>query len=186
MKIEILSREAAITAIGEIRTSARELAEKIHVVAYTSLVHVRDHGDTSLVVALLNAMPQRSGVRAEALAEWFRRMSSKAIRLQASDGIWSAKASGFKAEQFLLELAEDTSPFMLTKEKPVGTTFTVDMLLKKLRMWADEKGETADGKPKVDAQARALASRLVAAAVEPQVKVEQGNPAAPSAAPSSG
>jgi hypothetical protein len=161
MNIEILSREVIIARIGSIRTSATELASQVHEVAYNSLLHCKEHGDVSLLESLLNALPQRSGMRAEALAEWFRKVSTKAIRIAKDGEVWTAKCSGHKPEDFDLVLAESTSPFMLTKEKAPGKTFTVDMLLKKLRTWATETETNEDGTPKVDPTVRALASRLL-------------------------
>ncbi len=166
MNMNILSREAIITTIGTIRTSATELAARVHEVAYNTLLHVKEHGDVSLLESLLNALPQRSGMRAEALAEWYRKVSNKAIRIAKDGEVWSAKCSGHKPEDFDLVLAESTSPFMLTKEKAPGKTFTVDMLLKKLRTWATEADTNEDGTPKVDPAVRQLASRLLADATK--------------------
>ncbi len=170
MNMNILSREAIIANIGSIRTSATELAAKVHETAYNTLVHVKEHGDVSLLESLLNALPQRSGMRAEALAEWYRKVSNKAIRIAKDGEVWSAKCSGHKPEDFDLVLAESTSPFMLTKEKAPGRTFTLEQMMKKLRTWATETETNEDGSPKVDPAVRAVASRLYAEIVQAEVK----------------
>jgi hypothetical protein len=162
MNKEILSREVCIQKIGTIRTTAAELAETIHQVAVSTLDHVREHGDTSLVVSLLNACPQRSGVRAEALAEWYRKMSSKDIKVTKDKDSWAATCKGRVDENFLIEAAWETSPFMLTKEKAPGKTFELEQFLKKLRSYATNTDEIEPGVPEVSPAVRDMAAKMLA------------------------
>ena len=161
MNKEILSREVCIAKISSIRTSAIELADTIHQVAVSTLDHCREHGDTSLIVSLLTAMPQRSGVRAEALAEWYREMSKRDIKLSRDGDAWKATCAGRQEANFLIDAAWETSPFMLTKEKSVGKTFEVEKFLQKLRGWATNEDLLADGKPAVSPAVREMASKML-------------------------
>lgn len=172
--ITILDRDACKRAIAGIRRVAGKVQERIHLVAVSTLAHIRDHGDTTLATSLLDALP--NGQRREALAFWYSRFSNgkATMRLDKQSGSWVCKLDkNRKPEDFDVEGAAKISFADLTKEKKPGQTFTAEQLVKWLKQKANEDGKFDDGTPKVEEAARDLASKLVALIEQPEVKKPQ-------------
>jgi hypothetical protein len=159
--LQILTQEACSRKIDQIARVGGKLHQVIHEVAVSSLAHVRDHGNTTLVARLLNAMP--AGQRTKALVVWFDRFSGGAIKAVKGKGGYAIKTlpKDRTADQFEVDAAYRTSYDVLTSEKdpkPMG----FEALLKYLSRIANEERELPDGQPKVTADARMAAARCVA------------------------
>lgn len=163
MTIVILDRAACGKAITGIQRFAGKLQARIHVVAVSTLDHIREHGDTTLACKLLGALPK--GQRVKALAAWYAHFSNGMAKfsLDKSSGAWTCKLKTERLESdFDIDAASLTSYADLTEETQPGKTFTLEQLIKKLETWANEDGMIEDGKPKVEEAARDVAAQLVA------------------------
>lgn len=159
--MKILSVEECTKFIGEIRGSAKDLQGKIHNVAVSTLVHIRDTGDTRGALALVIALP--NGQRVEGLKAWYAGMSSNAISFGKNADTNETTVKLVKdrtPEMFLVDKATDTDFGSYTKEaKP--RTLTAEQFLKMVADKANNTELNLDGSPKVSLEARALASRMV-------------------------
>lgn len=164
MTIRILSAAECATAIGRIAAGGKSLQARIHTVAVSTLEHAREHGDTSLVTRLLDALP--NGIRVKSLAHWFSHFSDGQLVLsQDKNKSWKHNTEKFKdrvKERFDIAGAAQTTFADLTNEK-APETLTVKALEKMLSKVATNDGYfTGTAIPKVDPKARELASALVA------------------------
>lgn len=159
--MKYLSIEECTKSIGEIRGNAKSLQAQIHLVAVSTLVHVRDTGDTRGMLALVQALP--NGQRVEGLKAWATGMSSGAISFgkNADTGETTIKLAKERTPaMFLIEQAEVTDYGSYTKEaKP--RTFTVEQLIKQLSSRANDTELNVDGSAKTSPEARLLASRML-------------------------
>lgn len=168
--MKILSVEECVKFIGEIRGSAKDLQAKIHNVAVSTLVHIRDTGDTRGALALVTALP--NGQRVEGLKAWYTGMSSKAISFgkNADTGETTIKLIKDRTPaMFLVEQAEVNDFGAYTKEA-TPRTFSVEQLLKQLSSRANDTELNVDGSPKTSPEARMLAAKLVKTYNEAVVK----------------
>lgn len=145
--------------IARIKRIGASLQAEIHLVACSTLAHIRDHGDYTLAVQLLDALP--NGQRVKSLAYWYNRFSDgAAIFTQKSGEGWACKLSKTRtAEMFDVDAAYETSFADLTSEKnPV--TMTVPQVLAYLKRKADDDAANADGSPRIAPEARELFAAL--------------------------
>lgn len=161
--MKLLTQTDLMKTIGEIGTVAHKLQESIHLCACSGLDHVRAHGDTTGVVALCNALP--NGQRVKALAFWFKKFSNGKLVLSydKTGKTWAAKLSKQREDaDFDVTGAMAVTFADLTDEKNPQSV-TVESILKSL---VSKSTNTAnfDGTeiPKVAADARAFAAKLVA------------------------
>lgn len=160
--MKLLTIEECNKSTGEIRGNAKDLQAKIHLVAVSTLVHVRDTGDTRGALALVQALP--NGQRVEGLKAWFTGMSSGKVTFgtdSESRETTIKLAKDRVAANFLIDDAIKTDFGSYTKE-PKPRTFTVDQLIKQLEGKANNTELNEDGTPKVDPSARIVASKMVA------------------------
>lgn len=159
--MKYLSIEECTKSIGEIRGSAKILQALIHTVAVSTLVHVRDTGDTRGALALVQALP--NGQRVEGLKAWYAGMSSNLLSFGKNQdtGETTIKlGKDRKPEQFLVTEAEATDFGSYTKEaKP--RTFSVEQLLKQLQTRANDTELNTDGSAKTSPEARMVAGKLL-------------------------
>lgn len=171
--MNILNATLLATRITALRGNAKNVQDEIHTLAVSCLGHVRDHGNTTLMVSLLNALPK--GVRCEALAVWVGEFSGKKLTLKLVKGVYSAKLDKARVpEDFRLEDADATPFYELTKEKRPGETLSMEKLVAWIRKKANDDTEYDDGTPKVSMEARDLAAELCAAIEarnKPELKV---------------
>jgi hypothetical protein len=163
MPIQIMNQDQCKRAITQIGRVAGAIQQKIHLVAVSTLAHMRDHGDTTLATSLLDALP--NGQRVKALAHWYEHFANGVAKFKQdkTSGKWICELSKKRAsEDFDVAGAELVSFADLTAEKSVGKPFTVEQLVKKLKAWADEDGTFEDGTPKVEESARDIAAGLLA------------------------
>lgn len=160
--MKFLSIEECSKITGEIRTNAKSLQQQIHHVAVSTLVHVRDTGDTRGALALIQALP--NGTRVEGLKAWYTGMSSGKLSFgtdSESRETTIKLAKDRVAANFLVDDAIKTDFGSYTKE-PKARTFTVDQLIKQLEGKANNTELNEDGTPKVDPSARLVAAKMVA------------------------
>lgn len=119
MSVNIMTAGEISTAIGRIAASGKVLQARIHTVAVSTLAHIRDHGDTTLAVRLLDALA--NGQRLNALAFWYSRFSDgKAVMSKGKDGQWKCNLNKDRLpENFDIEGAYATNFADLTKEPKV-------------------------------------------------------------------
>lgn len=156
-----------ITRLGRI---AGKVEAEIHLLAVSSLDHIREHGDTRNATALCQSLPK--GQRVEALMFWFKHFSNKKVLLRrdSKTGVILCQLEKDRDEaDFDIVAASQTTFADLTAEKAPGKTLTVSDLLNLLKQKANNTKLNDDGSPKVAESARELASDLLAY-VESKVK----------------
>jgi hypothetical protein len=159
--MKFLSIEECSKAITEIRGSAKDLQTRIHLVAVSTLVHIRDTGDVRGALQLVQALP--NGQRVEALKVWYTAMSSNKLTFGKDKDTSETTLKLAKDRvpaHFLIDDAIVTDYGSFTKEaKP--RTFTVDQLIKQLEAKANNTELNEDGTPKVEPSARLVAAKMV-------------------------
>lgn len=155
----ILDQATCGKKIDRIRKIGKALQNEIHVVAVSTLSHIRDHGDYTLAVRLLDALP--NGQRVKALAHWYGHFSNGLATFSFDkSGGWACKlAKARPAEMFDIDGAYGTSFADLVAEKGYST-MTVDNVLAYLKRKSDEDGVNPDGTPKVQPEAREMLAAL--------------------------
>lgn len=157
--------EKVRTNISRIKRSAASLQKLIHETACSCLVHIRDHGDYTPLVQLLDALP--TGQRVKQLAQWSSHFTEGAVKLTYDSGSgWACKLAKHRTpEMFDIEGAYATPYGDLAPEK-VGGTMTLKAVVRYLKRKADEDKRNDDGTPKVSDEARELFATLYVKATE--------------------
>lgn len=155
----VLSQSEIAKRITRIKSVGARLQNEVHVVAVSCLAHARDHGDITLSVRLLDAMP--NGQRVKALAYWFRKFSGEQLSFSFKpDTGWSAKlVKGWKPELYDVDGAYAVTFADLTAEKGYDT-LSVKAVLSYLKRKADEDGLHPNGEAKVSPEAREFCAAL--------------------------
>jgi hypothetical protein len=166
--ITLIEASAIGDFIANLGKKANEVQADIHVAACSCLDHVREHGDTTGMVKLFNALP--NGQRVKGLAAWVSNFSSKKLIMAQDDNkVWVAKlASKHKREDTDFNISgacEVTFADFSQERDPVS--MTVERLIKTLKRNATNTETHADGiTPKVTPEARDAASKLYQAAID--------------------
>lgn len=157
--ITILGPVETSKLIAKIKLSATKLQDRIHVAAVSCLAHIRDHGDYTLAISLLDALP--NGQRVKALGHWFGHFSNGAATFTIKKGEgWTCKLLKARTpEMFDIDGAAAVSFADLTAEKE-PTTMTAQQVVAMLKRKADNDDVNADGTPKVSPEARDLFAKL--------------------------
>lgn len=169
--IKLLTQAEALEQIPLLATDAASVQERIHVIACSTLDHVRAHGDTRGAVALMNALPK--GQRVKALAHWFKAFSTGKLVMKAdkATGLWDADLAKKREDgDFNVTGACDVTFADFTIERdPVSVS--VDSLIRNMVRTANNT-ETFDGSdvPKVSPEARAVAAKIVAFLTEAGIR----------------
>ena len=154
-------KETAIK-IKSIKVRGANLQSDIHQVACSTLAHIRDHGDYTLAVSLMNAIP--TGVRVKGLALWFHHFSNGkfAVRQDKKQGnIWVGSVNKDRSpEDFLVDDAVKVTFADFTTE-PVKQEITVEKIKKYLEGLINNEVILADGKTQVSPEALETAVRLL-------------------------
>lgn len=167
----LLSQAEALAQIPLLASDAASVQGRIHLIACSTLDHVRAHGDTRGAVALANALP--NGLRVKALIHWYRVYSGGKLVLKKdkATGEWSAELSKSRTdEDFRIGEACETSFADLTTERdPVSVT--VDTLISRMVTMSTntDKFEGTDV-DKVAPEARAVAAKIVAFLTEQGIR----------------
>lgn len=149
--------------IGAVASSSAAVNEEIHVLAVSSLAHVRDHGDWTPVALLLNALP--NGQRVKALAFWFRHFSAEKLIMRKADEGWLGTLAKTRAkEDFDVDAAMLTTFGDLTVERDPSIA-TVASIVKKLKSGA-KREQFKDGKRVATSASIVLSAALDKAAAE--------------------
>ncbi|MGA3251817.1 MAG: hypothetical protein ABSD12_27325 [Paraburkholderia sp.] len=161
MSIRILTSAECSTAIGRIAAAGKVLQDRVHTVAVSTLDHIRQHGDYTLAVRLLDALP--NGVRVKSLAYWYSHFSKGKVKFsQNKDKTWKCNLAADRTDaDFDIEGAYATTFADLTSEKSPET-----LDVKALEKWLARTAGNSDYFPgtairKVSPEAQELASRLV-------------------------
>jgi hypothetical protein len=154
----ILDPKTCGRKIDRIAKVGRALQTEIHSVAVSTLAHIREHGDYTLAIRLLNAMP--NGQRVNALGFWYGHFSDGVFKVSfdKDSASWVGKLKGDR-DQIDVEGAANTSYADLVPEKKY-TTFTVEAFASMLKRKANEDGLNPDGTPKVDPKLRGVLADL--------------------------
>lgn len=172
-KLTLMTQADLLAAIPLLKNDAEALQARIELCACSGLDHVRAHGDTTGVLALMNALPR--GQRVKALAFWFKKFSNSKLifTFDKKAKNWTVKLSKQRLDSdFDVAGAMETSFADLTDERDPQSV-TIDSIVKALENKATNS-ENFDGTetPKVTPEARAFAAKLVAFARE-QLKPAQ-------------
>lgn len=130
--------------IATIRKSGAKLDALIHSTALIIMQRGNDHGDVSLLLPLIEAMP-KSG-RPKALLAWFQTFSPITVN---GDGNKAGITKGEKAKPWMLADAEATPFWTLNPEKDVAV-FDFDKAL--TAVLNRYQGQVKDGTLKPDAE----------------------------------
>jgi len=155
----LVAIEAAIGDLVKVANASQTLA---HDLAVSCLEHVVNTGDVRPMEKLVNSIPK--AMRAQALAVWVEKFSSKKLTLRWNEQLQTFKAkltTGWGADAFDVEAADATPFYDLTKEVRPGKTKTIAELVKTLGAWANNDGTNDDGTPRVDPSAREAAAALL-------------------------
>jgi hypothetical protein len=168
--MKLLNQAETAKAIKSIRTRAANVQKDIHLCAVSTLAHMRDHGDYTGAVLLMNALP--SGQRVKGLAAWYKNFSGGKFTLRQDKkqgNIWvgalQSKADGRVDEDFNVDEAAKITFADFTAEA-APQQVTPDSIKKYLdRLIAnDETIKDALGKdqPKVTEAAKQTATQMLA------------------------
>lgn len=166
-KFKLLTQADALTAITLLKTDAASVQDRIHLIACSTLDHIRAHGDTRGAVSLLNVLPR--GQRVKALAHWYKEFSGdKAVFVEDKPNkTWECKlAKGRNDSDFRIEAAMAMTFADLTTEKDPQSV-TIESMLRNLKRQATNT-DTHEGTdiPKVSADARDLARAVMKLVVD--------------------
>jgi hypothetical protein len=159
--MKILNMTEAAALIEKCIKSATDVQADIHIALVSCLDHIREHGNTTGALRLLNGLPR--GLRVKGAAEWLKHFSNG----KASPGL------NPQTKQWQIELAKDRTDadfnvaesmnvtFADLTEEKNPTTLTADKFLKNLKRIASNTSLNKDNSPKVAADARAMAMIVV-------------------------
>lgn len=155
----IISQAECAKKIGKIKRIGATLQREIHLVAVSTLAHIRDHGDYTLAVQLLDALP--NGQRVKALAHWYGHFSNSAATFSFDkNGGWMCKLLKARTpEMFDIDGAFATSFADLVAEKGY-TSLNLAQVAKWLQRKANDDGKNPDGTPRVTEEAREVLAAL--------------------------
>ncbi|MFI5397570.1 MAG: hypothetical protein ACHQ9S_18695 [Candidatus Binatia bacterium] len=149
-KTKLLDAQGIAVSIANIAQTSSDVMNEIHQAAVSCLAHVRDHGDTTLAVRLLAVAP--SGLRRNALAQWFKVYSSNKLSIGADkNGVWSAKLNpnrteaDFRVDDSMEVTFGDLMPEAKVKDKPM----TLEDLVKVIAKFTKNDKTLKDGTPVV-------------------------------------
>lgn len=162
MSITLLDQTETAKLIDRVTSASSALVSDIHLAACSSLYHIREHGNYTGALALVKGL--HTGVRVQALAEWFKVYSKGkfTVTLNPKTKEWKADLSKDRSENdFDIEGAMALS-FADFRKEPSYATLSMDKFVKGLKRTAINSGMFAGTAiPKVSLEARALAMQLV-------------------------
>lgn len=170
--VTILSRDTIADRISALAKLASDVQDEAHILAVSTLDHIREFGDFRGAVALVNALPR--SIRKEAVSVWFEEFSNHrfTVRLNKDTGKYEGKLRDRNEDDFRIAEAAGTPFWDLTPEKRPGNTMTLEKFLSMLKGKANNDKLNDDGSPKVDPQVRELAAKLYKAATTGIVQPE--------------
>lgn len=151
------------TNIATLRASGTAMSELAHATLVSILAHVRDHGDTSLAVRFVNALP--SMARKEAVKLYVYKFSGKQLSLKLKDGVWDASLvpqrdpALFDIEGAAAVNFGDYSPEPKVRTEPM----TLADVVKALTKFTNNQKTLANGAPQVPAEVCRAAQKALSA-----------------------
>ena len=148
--------------VARIVRVAGKVDSELHVVLCSILDHTREHGDYTAILPLLNGLP--NGVRKQAIVAWLANFSNKKLtaKLDSKSKTWVCELSKERADEDFDIVGAMAVTFGDFSAEPVPTTMTLALLIKMLEKKATDSATNKDGSPKVDSEARGMASKVVA------------------------
>lgn len=141
--MQFLNVKEAAARIASIAKRGKALDADVHQVACSTLVHVREHGDYTLIEKLIRALPAQS--RHKALAYWYNHFAKGAMVVEVSKAGVKVKLSKERTpEMFRVDEAVETPFWSLTTEKDVEP-LTIAQWLKRIERMAQY--EAKEGQP---------------------------------------
>ena len=125
---KLITGSASITkAVESIARRGKSLDNDIHRAAVSLIAHVRDHGDTTLVVSLIKAMPR--GSRVKGLVEWFNEFSPMTIEVTKAGVAVELDKKRTSADSKIDEAIE--TPWYAFKKETAKAEVTLESLIEK-------------------------------------------------------
>ncbi len=163
--MNLYSRSQIGSKVKAIVAMARATDTELHVVLCSILDHTREHGDYTALLPLLNGLP--NGQRKQGIVAWLKHFSGKKLNAKQGEGrVWECELSKDRSDADFNIIGAMAITFGDFTAEPVPTTLTVALLVKMLEKKATSTETNKDGSPKVSAEAREFASKLVATARE--------------------
>ena len=162
--MNLYSRSQIAQRVARIVRVAGKVDAELHVVLCSILDHTREHGDYTAILPLLNGLP--NGVRKQGIVAWVSHFTNKKLvaRLDSKSKEWVCELAKEREDSdFDIVGAMAVTYGEFTKE-PEPTTVDVKALIKMLERKATDITVNKDGSPKVTAEARDFASKLVTTA----------------------
>ena len=158
--LTILSRDSIADRIKALAASAISVQDEAHILAVSTLDHIREFGDFRGAVLLVNSLPK--SLRREALAVWFEEYTNSrfTLRLNKDTGKFEGKLRDRTEDDFRVAEAAGTPFWDLTPEKRPGNTLSLEKFLAMLKGKATNDKLNDDGTPKVAPEVRDMAHRL--------------------------
>lgn len=156
--MEIIQGSSKLSAlVNVIAKSSAKLDATIHQALVSILVHIRDHGDTTLLTKLFSVLPK--GSRLKSYFDWCERFAPlKVKRDKESFGQVTIK-KGRSPEDFDILAAMAIAPWQLPEHNREAKAMEFDAIVKWVSRQAKKSIEA--GKFSVD-QVRALSDRVAA------------------------
>lgn len=156
--MDIIQDTAKLTAlVTKIARASTALDATIHQALVSLLVHIRDHGDTTLMTRLFAALPK--GSRLKSYFDWCEKFAPvKVDRSKDGFGQLSLK-KGRTPEQFDILEAMARAPWDLVSHNREAKALEFDAIVKWVT--AQAKKSLAEGKLTID-QVRGLSDRVTA------------------------
>jgi len=161
--MNLYSRSQIGSRVARIVRVAGKVEAEIHVVLCSVLDHTREHGDYTALLPLLNGLPK--GQRVQAIAAWLKHFSGGKLiaRIDSEAKAWVCELSKERSDSDFDIVGAMAITFGDFTKEPAPTTLDVKALLRIIEKKATSDEVNKDGSPKVTAEAKEFASKLVAA-----------------------
>jgi hypothetical protein len=160
--MNLYTRSQIGSRVARIVRVAGKVDAELHVVLCSILDHTREHGDYTALLPLLNGLPK--GQRVQGIAAWLKHFSGKKLiaRIDSETKQWVCELSKDRQDSDFDIVGAMAITFGDFTKEPEPTTLTIALLVKMLEKRATSDEVNKDGSPKVSADAKDLASKLVA------------------------
>lgn len=160
--MKLLNQADCGKLIERITSASNTLVADVHLAGVSTLDHIREHGNYTGALQLLNGLNR--GLRVKGLAEWYKKFSNSKFSpgLDQKSKQWKADLQKDRTDSdFDIEGAEAITFADFTTE-PNYSTLTMEKFIKGLKRTASNTGcFPGTTIPKVSDNARALALTLV-------------------------
>lgn len=160
--VVILNQADTAKLVERVCTSSKSLVADIHQAGVSTLDHIREHGNYTSAIDMLNGLS--NGLRVKGLVAWYKKFSNGKFQPK-QDGktkVWSAELLKDRVDgDFDIEGAANMTFADLTTEVN-PETLSLEKFIKGLKRTATNGGTFANSTiPKVSSEARVMALRVV-------------------------